>query len=516
MNFYPEKPDSREVSRALGCRCRGWVREPAPLVRLALLVSTLMASLSLPGCAVGPDFVRPKPPVATQYTQGKEPAITPEAEGLAQQFQTAGKIAADWWRLFGNAELDKVVQMAIAGNQNLQVAQAHLRASQETLKASYGIFFPLVDGGLDASRQKYSAARVGGSSSSLFSLFTASATVSYTLDVFGGSRRAVEGQQAQVDYQRYEVLATTFTLLGNVFNAVVAQASYRAQAEATEQIIGVVREQVRVVEAQANAGMVPYANVLSIQTQLATFEANLPSLRQNLNRAQHLLATLVGLAPSEWTPPVINLGDLTLPCELPVSLPSELVRQRPDILSAEAQLHAASANVGVATAALFPSLTLNGGFGQNSTDMAQFLDKAGNFWSLAASLSATVFDAGTRWFQRRAAIGAYEAALATYKNTILTAFAQVADVLRALEHDAETLKAQSRSVDTAFQALHLIQTNFEAGTANYLQVLVANTQYHQARLGYIQAQAQRFQDTAALFVALGGGWWNAAEPNKRD
>jgi len=283
----------------------------------------------LTGCAVGPNFVRPKPPSVTQYTSEAQPSSTVSAAGQTQHFQMTAEIAADWWRLFGSTKLNTVIQAAIAGNQNLQAAQATLRENQENLKAAFGVFYPQADVGFDASRQKFSAARFGSTTSVIFNLFTATATVSYALDVFGGLRRSVESQQAQVDYQRYEVLATYITLLGNVVNTFVAQAAYRAEIEATKQIIGLTQNQLEITEAQAQAGIAPYANVLSIQTQLASFEASLPALEQNLSQAQHLLATLVGLTPAEWTPPLLDLADLKLPEQLPLSLPSELVRQLP-------------------------------------------------------------------------------------------------------------------------------------------------------------------------------------------
>jgi NodT family efflux transporter outer membrane factor (OMF) lipoprotein len=241
---------------------------------------------------------------------------------------------------------------------------------------------------------------------------------------------------------------------------------------------------------------------------LAAFEATLPPLRQKLDQAGHLLATLAGRLPAEWTPPQIALTDITLPTELPISLPSDIVRQRPDILASEAQLHSASADIGVATAALFPSFTLSGSYGFNNSSIGDLLKSGSNIWSLGANVTTPLFHGGTLWFHRKAAIEAYQQSLAGYRQTVLSAFAQVADTLRALEHDAEGLHAQSQALDAAGEALQLIHVNYQAGTANYLQVLVADYQYHQAKIGYLQAQAQRLQDTVALFVALGGGWWN--------
>ncbi len=236
-----------------------------------------------------------------------------------------------------------------------------------------------------------------------------------------------------------------------------------------------------------------------------------PPLQQQLAHTRHLLATLAGQAPADWTPRQVTFSELTLPNDLPVSLPSDLVRQRPDILMAEAQLHSASAQIGVATAAMFPSFALNANYGWNSTSLSTLFATNAAFWTMGAALATPLIQGPTLWYQRKAAIDAYQQALANYRQTVLAALAQVADALDALQHDAETLRAQSQALDAAAEALHLIQANYQAGTVNYLQLLIADYQYQQARLGYIQAMGQRLQDTAALFVALGGGWWNTPE-----
>jgi NodT family efflux transporter outer membrane factor (OMF) lipoprotein len=468
----------------------------------------MLHGLWLCRCAVGPDFHPPEPPAVQHYTQGEEPAATVSAAEQTQYFEMGEKIAGDWWRLFRSIKLNTVIQEAIVRNQDLQAAQARLRQSRETLWAGYGGFLPQFDGQFDATRQKFSAARFGGTFfSTIFTLYTATATVSYNLDVFGRTRRTVEGLRARMDYQAYEAQATYLSLVGNVVQAVIAQASFRAQIEATKRIISFEQEQLKVVEAQAKAGKVPMSDVLSVRAQLAATEATLPPLRQSLDQSGHLLATLVGRLPAEWAPPVIELTDLTLPTDLPVSLPSQLVRQRPDIMASESQLHVASADIGVATAALFPSITLSGAYGQNSTDIHALFDKTSNFWSLGAGLTAPLLHGGSLWFQRRAALEAYQVSLANYRQTVLSAFAQVADTLRALEHDAETLKAQSEALESSERALHLVQARYRAGIASYLQLLDADRQFQQARIGYLQSEAQRLQDTAALFAALGGGWW---------
>ncbi len=463
--------------------------------------------LSLAGCAVGPDFVRPAPPAVDRYSREADPTGTASADGRSQHFAKGAVVPSDWWHLFGSAELDNIVQEAFAANPTLQASQAGLRQSQEYLRAGYGVFYPQLDASFEATRQKYSPARVGsGSPGSIFNLFTLAATVSYALDAFGGKRREVEGLGAGVDLQRALVSGTYLALSGNIVNTAIARAGYGEQIKATEEIIVLQKEQVGIAENQARAGTIPFSNVLSLESQLASFEASLPPLRQKVRQAEHLLATLVGRAPAEWTPPQVELSDLALPEELPLSLPSELVRRRPDILAAEAELHNASAGVGVATAALFPSFTLTGSYGQNSTSTNALFKSGSNYWSLGADVTTPLFHGGALWFGRKAAIEGYRQSLAVYRQTVLGALSQVADTLSALENDAETLRSQARALRTAEEALALLRANYQAGIVNYLQVLNANVQYEQARIGYIEAKTQRLQDTVALFAALGGGW----------
>ncbi len=480
-------------------------RKPETRNRLFLC---LILPLLLTGCAVGPNFNRPLPPPVNQYTQDPEPAGTIAAAGQSQQFDYGDPIAADWWQVFNSPGISEIIKEAVAQNRNLAAAEARLRQSQELLRAGYGVFFPQANASLAIFREKFSPVQFGlGTPGSTFTLYTPQVNASYVLDVFGGQRRTVEDLAAQMDYQGYTAQATYITLLGNVINAALAQAAYQAQIEATEQIINIVKEQLKLTETQATAGTVAYTSVVSLQTQLATAEATLPPLQQNLSKTKHLLAALVGRTPGEWAPPKLALKDITLPHKLPVTLPSDLVRRRPDILAAEAQLHSASAKIGVATAALFPSVTLSANLGKNLSDLTKIFGPAGMFWSAGGNAAETLFQGGTRWFQRKAAIEGYQASLASYQQAVVTAFQQVADSLRALENDAKTLKAQTEALNAATQALQLVKANHQAGLVNYLQILTADNQYQQARIGLIQAQALRLQDTAALYVALGGGWW---------
>lgn len=476
------------------------------LTTVLISVLAIVSSGSMSGCAVGPDFKRPTAPEGKTLTAQTLPSSTVIADGKAQRFAADDKIAADWWRLLSCPQLDAIVVEALAKNPSVDAARASLRMSQDTLRAGYGVFFPHAEVAAGATRELYNPAPgiiQSPTTSSPFNLFTVSASVSYALDVWGGQRRALEGLRAQVDDQRYTLMGTYVMLSGNVVNAVIAQAGYRAEIDATLASIALLKEQLRITQAQAQGGTVPYANVLTIQSQIASTEATLPPLEQKIDQAADLLATLAGKTPAEWQQPRITLADLTLPADLPESLPSELVRQRPDILVAEALLHAANANIGVATAAMLPNVTLNAGYGVAGTASG-----SGPFWSFGAGLTQPVFDAGTLWYQRKAAIDAHDVSLAIYRQTVLAAFEQVADTLRGLQHDAETLRAETEAVETAEGAMRLIQANYAAGVSNYLQVLVADGQYLLARVGYVQAVAQRLQDTVALYVALGGGWWN--------
>ncbi|HTW75275.1 MAG TPA: efflux transporter outer membrane subunit, partial [Steroidobacteraceae bacterium] len=388
------------------------------------LTSALACALA--GCAVGPNFHAPAAPPVTHYSSGGDSVRTAAAQGIAQRFIPGQAVAGDWWRLFNSAQLQSVVAEALANNPGLQAAQASLRASEYSLRAGYGIFYPQARADGQATRERFSPLELGESSrASVFNLFTLSASASYALDLFGGERRQLEGLAAQVDVQRATEHATYVTLLSNVVNTVVAAAAYRAQIDATRQLIDLQREQVRLAQIQYRAGTQPYSAALSLQSQLATYEASIPQLEQKLAQSDDLLAALVGRVPADERAPQIDLKDLKLPGDLPVSLPSDLVRQRPDILIAQATAHAASANVGVATAALLPSVTLSGGYSANGLTTTRIFAANGREWSFGADLTAPLFEGGTSWFNRKAAVENYHQALALYRQTVLGAFEQV-------------------------------------------------------------------------------------------
>ena len=473
-------------------------------------LSAILALLG--GCAVGPNFVRPAAPDTDRYTHEAQPEATVKADGQAQHFTPGTDIPADWWRLFKSPQLDAVVRQAISNNPTLQAAEASLRQSQDNLRAGYGLYFPQGQAGVSASRQLTAPVQQGSQSSgSIFNLFTASGTISYTLDVFGGKRRTVEGLRAQADSQRYESKAAFLALSANVVNTSVARAAYMAQIRATEQLIELENQQLHLAETQVRAGTAPYSTVLSVRSLISATQALLAPLEQNASQAEHLLAMLEGVVPSKANLPDIDLAELSLPADLPLSLPSDLVNQRPDILSSEALMHLASANIGIATAAMFPSFSLSGTYGGASTTLAN-LSAVSKFWSIGPTATTPVFQGNSLWYVRRASIDAYQQSQATYRQTVLGAFEQVADSLKALEHDAEGLQAQVEAQRAAGEALNLLQVNYRAGLVAFPDVLTADVQFHQATIGWLQALAQRHQDTVALFVALGGGWWNEARP----
>ena len=471
-----------------------------------LKVGLIPAFMVLTSCMVGPDFIKPKAPAVERYTQDVLQNETMIADGLMQHFELGAKVNADWWRLFNSTQLNILVSKALANNLTLQSAQANLRQSQANLQAGYGVFFPQVDAGFTSVRQQFSPARFGNNSaSSIFNLYTFSTTVSYTLDVFGGERRNVESLEAQKDLQRYTELGTYLTLTGNIINAVIAKAAYQAEVETTEQWLALLQKQIKLTETQVSAGTVSYQAVVSLRSQLALVAATLPALKQKLNQTEHLQANLVGLTPADWQSPTIKLAELTLPLNIPVSLPSELVHQRPDILAAEAQLHSDSAKIGVATAGLFPNISLSGSFGYNNQSLLDLFMSKGNIWSMAANFAQPLFHGGTLWFVRKAAIATHEKSSAIYQQTVVSAFTQVADALSALQHDAEMVAAQQQSLEAADDALRLVTANYQAGLVNTQQVLIIESQRLQAKLAYLSAIAQRYQDTLAFFVALGGG-----------
>jgi NodT family efflux transporter outer membrane factor (OMF) lipoprotein len=478
-----------------------------------LFVAAISMGL-LAGCAAGPDFHRPSPPGTKGYSEiplVPETAFAPGPGGAAQRFVTGRDIPAQWWTIFQCKPLDQLVRQALADSPTMSAAQAALREARENRLAQLGGLFPSVDAGFSANRSKFTGASFGQPETpgGLFTLYNASVSFSYTFDLFGATRRGLEELQAQVDYQHYLLEGSYLTLTSNLVTTAVQEASLRARISATAELLKAEEEQLGLVEQQFQLGGSSRSDVLAQKAQLAQTRATLPSLEKQLAQSRHLLAVLSGSPPGAAAQlPKFELADFQLPTDLPLSLPSSLVSQRPDIRAAEELLHSASALIGVATANMFPKLTISGNYGSQSTLLGDLFSSGTNVWSIGAGLLQPIFRGGELSAKRRAAIAAYDRAEAQYRETVLQAFQNVADVLRALETDAETLKAQSDAEAAAREALDLARDQFELGAISYLVLLNAERQHQQSRLTLAQARAARFADTAALFQALGGGWWN--------
>jgi NodT family efflux transporter outer membrane factor (OMF) lipoprotein len=423
-------------------------------------------------------------------------------------------IPGEWWSLFQCKPLDQIIRKAISSSPTIASAQAALRQAGENRRAQMGELFPSFDAGFSAKRNQFSGASFGqpNAPGGVYTLYNASVSVSYTLDLFGAIRRSLEDLQAKVDYQRYTLEGSYLALSANMVTAAVQEASLREQIKATLEIIRAEEEQLALVEQQVQLGGAGRPELLAQQSQLAQTRATLPPLEKALAQTRHQLAVLSGSPPSDASKlPEFHLEDFQLPKKLPVSLPSTLVNQRPDIRAAEELLHSACALIGVATANLFPKLTIAGNYGTQSTILNDLFSSGTNVWSIGAGLLQPILRGGELTAKRRAAIAAYDQAESQYRSTVLQAFQNVADVLRALDKDADTLKAQSEAESAAAESLDLTRSQFELGGASYLTLLNAERQHQQSILALAQARAARFADTAALFQAVGGGWWNKEE-----
>jgi len=481
-----------------------------------MVVSALIAA-AVAGCAVGPDFREPEAPKTNSYTSTvlpEETVTTPGRAGTAQRFMAGEDIPAQWWTLFHSEPLDRLIRQALADSPSLAAAQAKLRQAQENLRAEVGAVSPSVDARLSAQRQRFSPAAIGQSNapSTDFNLYNASVGVNYTFDVAGGWRRELEAMRAQVDYQSFQLEGAHLALTANIVTTAISEASLRAQMQAFHEIEALQQNELDITETQFKLGGARRTDVLAQRAQLMQVRATLLPLEKELAQTRHLLAVLTGKLPNEADLPEFTLETLELPPQLPVSLPSALVRQRPDIRAAEALLHQASAQVGVATANLYPRITLSGSYGWEANSSANLFGPTTSIWNGGASLLQPLFHGGELTARRRAAIAAYDQATAQYRDTVLHAFQNVADALRALDVDARTLKAQTEADVVARDTLDLTHKEFLLGAANYLSLLNAQHQYQQARISLVQFQALRYADTAALFQALGGGWWNRPAP----
>jgi NodT family efflux transporter outer membrane factor (OMF) lipoprotein len=476
----------------------------------------VLALLLAGGCAVGPDFKTPAPPSVSAYVaQPSAPtaSVPGVAGGASQQFASGADLPGDWWTLFHSQPLNDLVVQALKANPDLKAAQAALLQAHETMLAQRGAFFPSVSASFSGDRFKQSGdlAPTPANNASQYSLFTPQVSVSYAPDVFGLVRRTVEGGRAQEQASRFQMLAADLTLTTNVANAAIQDASINAQIDATRQIIDIDGKMIEVLRLQVSKGYAGGLDLAAQESQLAQAKAALPPLLKQSAQQHDLIATLTGRFPVEVPETRFTLESLTLPADLPLSLPSTLVTQRPDVRQAQANLHAASAAIGVAEANRLPNFLLTGDAGSSALTIGRVFRSGAGFWDLGAAVTAPIFQGGTLLHTERAAKAAYQQSAEQYRSTVLTAVQNVADTLAAIEQDAEALKATSAAGDAAKTTLDLSERQYRDGYASYLSLLSAQQAYQQARIGLVQAQAARFADTVALYQALGGGWWRRPE-----
>jgi NodT family efflux transporter outer membrane factor (OMF) lipoprotein len=507
QRFQPNPPEDSQYPPMGRRRVRGgsWRR----LIR----VIGIAAAAAVPAaCTVGPDFEHPAAPKTEGYVGPGESVDIPDAgPGSPKQNVAAEqKIAGDWWVLFHSQALDDVVKTAVANNLDLTSARATLKQAHEAVLAAEGDLYPHVDLNGDVSRQRVNPVEIGiNAPPTTFNLYSIGPVVSYAVDPFGGIRREVERQQALAEQQGYQLGAAYLSITGNAVTLAIEIASVNAQIKVVRDILAVDQQTVDLVKSSREAGSSSDADVLTAESQLETDQTLMPPLEQRLSIAKHALSILIGRAPHDWAPPDFDLKSLSLPGELPVTVPSELVHQRPDILAAEARLHAASADIGVATAQLYPDISISAMFSQLATNPGHLFNAASIVWSAAAAVTAPIFRGGTLEANRRGTEDVYQATLADYEQTTLKSFGQVADTLQALVHDAEQLRAQRRALDTASGLLSRQRIRYTAGEDTILLMLDAQRQQHRANLGVVRAEAQRYLDTTQLFVAMGGGWWQS-------
>ena len=477
------------------------------------LTLTIALALVITGCTVGPNFKRPAAPAVNGYTVAPLSATSTETNipgGVAQRFVEGEDISGEWWTLFHSQPLNDLIERSLTNNPNIQSAQAALTVARENVLAGKGAYYPQISAGFSASRNKTSVAISPTTASGAlnYSLFTPDVSVSYSPDVFGLNRRTVESLQAQEQAARFQLIATHITLSANVVLAAIQEASLRAQITATRQLIAVNANLLEVTHEQFAQGAATHLDVAAQESQLAQIQAALPPLLKQLAQQRDLLAALSGGFPSEDLPETFELSKLQLPAELPVSLPSQLIEQRPDVRQAEENYHVACAQVGVAEANRLPNFTLSADAGTMALTAGKIFSGGAGFWDLDASVAQPVFEGGTLLHQQRAAQAAYLEAAEQYRSTVVAAFQNVADTLNALKQDADALKSATAAANAAKVTLGLSKQKLESGSANVSDLLNAEQTYQQAEINLVQAQANRYEDTAALFQALGGGWWN--------
>jgi NodT family efflux transporter outer membrane factor (OMF) lipoprotein len=482
-----------------------------------LIVAVFIAGLS--ACAVGPNFKRPAVPAATDYGSAPVQGETTTAEvkgGNVQRFVAGMDIPSQWWTLLQSPKLNHLVEQALKGNPDVGAAQAALRQAHELYLAERTNYYPTVQGGFTGTRAKNALGTISNPTSlpqtnPYYNLYTAQLSVSYLPDVFGGTRRQVEIAKAQEASNRFQLEATYLTLSSNVVVTAVQEASLRGQITATERLLGLQHQLTEIVQRQRTLGTASDLDLLAQQSAEAQTAQTLPPLQKQLGQTRDALSALLGRLPSEEPEETFRFDELTLPTDLPVTLPSKLIEQRPDVRQAEENLHAASAAVGVALADMLPQFAITGDIGSSALKLGQLFTPYTGFWDLGASLTQTLFDAGALLDKKRAADAALDQAAAQYRAAVILACQNVADTLRALQADADSLKASAEAERAAKKTFDLAQRQRVLGTISLVAVLNAEQAYRQAELALVQAQANRYSDTAGLFQSLGGGWWNRTE-----
>ena len=485
----------------------------------AWILRGLLVALLLAGCAVGPSFRKPVVPKSADYRSNRLETITSTtnvAGGEPQRFVDGLDIPGEWWSLFHCQALNALIERSLSNNPSIKAAQAALTVARENMLAQKGVFYPSVSGSFSAARQKTSEliAPVPNANQFSFDLFTPQVSVSYVPDVFGLNRRTVESLRAQTEQARFALAATHITLSANVAAAAIQEASLRDQIAATHELMAASSNTLQILRAQFAKGYVGRLEVAAQESQLAQVAATLPPLLKQLAQQRDLLAALSGSFPSQSPAEEFKLSQLELPQELPLSLPSQLVAQRPDVRQAEENLHAASAQIGVAVANRLPNIMLTADAGSMALAFSRIFAAGTGFWTLAGTATQPIFQGGALLHKERAARAAYQQALEQYRGSVLTAFQNVADTLYALEQDAHALNAAVAAKQAAGTTLELARKQWQSGYANYLSLLSAEQSYQQALIALVQAQANRYADTAALFQALGGGWWNRRDVTK--
>ena len=488
--------------------------------------STLALAVLINGCAVGPVFKSPAAPenaVTSNYTQDKlSKELNPGlASTQVQVFSPGAKISAQWWEVFHNEALNQLIATSLKNNPNLQAAQASLKSAAEIYNYQFGaLMVPNASLGVSEQRERLNstqAAQAGAPSAqgSVVGLFNASVNVNYTFDVFGANKKQLESQKAAIEYQTYQLEAAYLTLTANVVTTAIREASLREQLKATQDLLKAQTTQLQVIQKQFDVGAISRTPLLQQINIVAQTRGSIPTLEKSLSQTRHQLSVYAGLIPSQSVGVEFNLDSLELPRDLPVSLPTELVRQRPDIRASEALLHQASAQVGVATANLYPQFTLSASYGSSAFKQGDLFTGPAAFWNFAGGITAPIFNGGALRAKRRAAEATFEQASQEYKATVLNAFQNVADTLRALDADTQTLNAQAQVESISKEALDLSTKQYQLGATSYLALLDAQRTYQQALVNLIAAKATRYADTAALFQSLGGGWWSRVEPTSK-